>query len=322
MKERDKRGPLDLDLPERKIIIDEMGRVASIKERARFDAHKLIEEFMVAANVAAAEELEKRRVPCLYRVHEAPSPEKLAALREFLESIEVSLPKAQRLQPRQFNTILERAAPTAHAPIVNMVVLRSQSQAFYTAGNLGHFGLSLDRYAHFTSPIRRYADLMVHRGLIRALGLGGDGLSDEDATRLDDIGEHISVTERRAMSAERDAVDRYMAAFMADKVGATFDGRISGVNRFGLFVALDDTGAEGLVPISTLGREYFRHDESRHALVGEETGTMFRLGDSVHIRLAEATPITGGLRFELLYDAPQARAKHKAKPHKRKRRKR
>ena len=304
LKEREARGPLDLDLPERKVIIDEMGRVASIQERTRLDAHKLIEEFMIAANVAAAEELEKHRTACMYRVHETPAPEKLESLREFLESLEMKVPKAQRLAPGHFNTIIARAADTPHAHIVNMVVLRSQTQAYYGPDNLGHFGLSLDRYAHFTSPIRRYADLIVHRGLIRALKLGDDGLSDDAATRLSDVGEHISVTERRAMNAERDAVDRYMAAFMADKVGATFEGRISGVSRFGLFVTLDDTGADGLVPISMLGREYFRHEEAIHALVGEETGTTFRLGDAATVRLAEATPITGGLRFEVLYDAP------------------
>lgn len=311
LKERAKRNPLDLDLPERKVHLDEMGRVLFVAEQARFDAHKLIEEFMIAANVAAAEELERRRTECMYRVHEAPSREKMQALEEFLKTLDYRLPKAQRIMPGHFNAVLARADGTAHQHVVNTVVLRSQSQAAYSPDNMGHFGLALDRYAHFTSPIRRYADLIVHRGLIRALKLGEDGLDAETAQRLDEIGDHISTTERRAMGAERECVERYMAAFMADKLGARFEGRISGVSRFGLFVSLDDTGAEGLIPISTLGREYFRHEQGSHALVGEETGTTFQLGDAITVRLLEAAPITGGLRFEVLYDAP-ARGKKRA----------
>jgi ribonuclease R len=302
LKERERRGPLDLDLPERKVELDDAGNVARIALRERFDAHRLIEEFMIVANVAAAEELEKKRTPCMYRVHEAPAEEKLAALREFLETLSLKLPKGQRLGPHHFNKVLNRAHDTDQSHIVSTVVLRSQSQARYSPDNLGHFGLALDKYAHFTSPIRRYADLLVHRGLIRALRLGSDGLKPDAAERFADIGEHISMTERRAMTAERDANDRYMAAFMSDKVGSEFGGRISGVSRFGLFIALDETGADGLAPISTLGREFFRHDEKAHALVGGDTGTIFRLGDPVRVRLAEAAPITGGLRFEVLYD--------------------
>ncbi|MDA0338652.1 MAG: ribonuclease R [Proteobacteria bacterium] len=319
LKERAIRQPLDLDLPERKVILDDEGNVASIQERTRFDAHRLIEEFMIVANVAAAEELEKHQTPCMYRVHDAPAPEKLAVLQEFLESIKMKVPKTERLSPRHFNQILAKVVGTPHGDMANMVVLRSQSQALYSPDNLGHFGLSLERYAHFTSPIRRYADLMVHRGLIRALKLGDDGLSEDVASRFHEIGEHISVTERRAMYAERDAIDRYMAAFMADKVGAKFEGRISGVSRFGLFVTLNETGADGLIPISKLGREYFRHEEKLHALVGDESGTTFRLGDPATVRLAEATPLTGGLRFELLYDAPASRrpAKNKGGRHRR-----
>jgi ribonuclease R len=311
VKEREKRGPLDLDLPERKVELDELGNVARIALRERYDAHKLIEEFMIAANVAAAEELEKHRTACMYRVHEPPAEEKLAALREFLETMNLKLVKGQRLSTHQFNRILEKAHETAQSHIVSTVVLRSQSQAYYSPENQGHFGLALQRYAHFTSPIRRYSDLLVHRGLIRALRLGQDGLRDDAAADFREIGEHISQTERRAMVAERDANDRYMAQFMSDKVGSQFKGRISGVSRFGLFVQLDETGADGLVPISSLGWEFFVHDEKQHALVGRETGTMFRLGDAVTVRLAEATPITGGLRFELIYDAGPRRFRGK-----------
>lgn len=303
VKERTKRGPLDLDLPERKVELDELGNVKRIALRERYDAHKLIEEFMIAANVAAAEELEKRRTACMYRVHEPPAEEKLAALREFLDTLSLKLPKGQRLTPHHFNNVLSRSKDTAQSHIVSTVVLRSQSQAYYGPENQGHFGLALERYAHFTSPIRRYSDLLVHRGLIRGLRLGQDGLRDDAAASFNETGEHISMTERRAMVAERDANDRYMAAFMSDKVGSQFKGRISGVSRFGLFIALDETGAEGLAPISSLGWEFFRHDEKAHALVGGESGTIFRLGDPVTVRLAEAAPITGGLRFEVIYDA-------------------
>jgi ribonuclease R len=313
LRERGKRGPLDLDLPERKVELDEFGNVRRIALRERFDAHRLIEEFMIAANVAAAEELEKRRTPCMYRVHEPPAEEKLAALREFLDTLSLKLPKGQRLGPHHFNKVLERARDTAHSHIVSTVVLRSQSQAYYGPDNMGHFGLALDRYAHFTSPIRRYSDLLVHRGLIRALRFGSDGLRDDAAADFPEIGQHISMTERRAMVAERDANDRYMAAYMSDKVGSQFRGRISGVSRFGLFIALDETGAEGLAPISSLGWEFFRHDEKAHALVGGESGTIFRLGDPVTVRLAEAAPITGGLRFEVIYDAAARRARPKGR---------
>lgn len=313
LKERAAREPLNISVPEKQIMLDAEGRVASIQDRITLDAHRLVEEFMIATNVAAAETLEHKRSVCMYRVHEAPSPAKLDALREFLESLGYNLTKGQRLQPFHFNRILARAADTPHIRTLNTVVLRSQSQAFYGPSNLGHFGLSLDRYAHFTSPIRRYADLVVHRALIRALDLGPDGLLGETEERLEEIGEHISVTERRAMAAERDATDRYMAAYMKEHIGAQFEGAISGVTRFGLFVSLAESGAEGLVPIRTLSDDYYRHDEARHALIGERTGRRFGLGDDVTVRLAEAEPLTGATRFELLYDAAPARRRSKRK---------
>jgi ribonuclease R len=254
---------------------------------------------MIMANVAAAETLEHARMPLIYRVHEEPSKEKLIAFSDYLRTIGISFAKGQVMRPAVFNRILERARHTPHREVINDVVLRTQAQAVYAPENIGHFGLNLARYAHFTSPIRRYADLIVHRALIRALKLGHDGLSDPKIARLKDTADHISMTERRAMAAERDSVDRYVAAYMQDRVGAVFDGRITGVTRFGLFLRLADTGAEGLLPMRSLGTEFFRHDEKRHALVGDRTGRAYRLGDTLTVRLAEAAPLTGGLRFEL-----------------------
>jgi ribonuclease R len=297
---RDRRAPLDLDLPERRVILGADGRVSSIAFRERLESMRLIEEFMVQANVAAAETLEKMRTPLIYRVHERPSLEKLHAFADYLRTIGLSFAKGQVVKPETFNRILAVAKGGPHADVLNDVVLRTQAQAVYAADNIGHFGLNLQRYAHFTSPIRRYADLVVHRALIRALKLGADGLGDSEMTKLAQTAEHISLCERRAMAAERDSTDRYVAAFMEDRVGAVFNSRITGVTRFGLFVRLKETGADGLIPIRTIGEEYFRHDERRHALVGERTGTAYRLGDMVTVRLLEAAPLTGGLRFELV----------------------
>jgi ribonuclease R len=297
---RDKRQPLDLDLPERQVEFGPDGRITGYHPRPRYDAHKLIEEFMIAANVAAAEALEACKQPCVYRVHAEPSRERVDALRDFLDSLDYRLAKGQVLQPRLFNAILARAKDTPHMHLVNQVVLRAQAQAEYAVANIGHFGLALRRYAHFTSPIRRYADLLVHRALVKGLGLGPGGMGADEAGGLADTAAHISMTERRSMTAERDALDRFAAAFMADRVGAVFAGRIDGVTRFGLFVQLAESGASGLVPMRALGDDFFVHDERQHALVGRKTGQTFRLGEPVDVRLAEADAVTGSLRFELV----------------------
>ncbi len=312
---REKRQALDIELPERRIVIAEDGTVERIEPRARLDSHKLIEEFMIAANVAAAETLERIRRPCMYRIHEPPDPAKVEALREFLASIGYRLARGQVIRPRHFNDILRKSADTPHHRLVHQLVLRSQNQALYGPGNLGHFGLSLVRYAHFTSPIRRYADLLVHRALIGGLGLGGGGggIGAEAAGNFVAAGEHLSVTERRAAAAERDAVDRFTAAFLADRIGGTFPGSVNGVTRFGLFVTLDETGADGIVPMRSLPDDYYFHDEDHHRLIGERHGRTYSLGERVEIRLVEAEPITGSLVFELL-EAQGAATGRRRKP--------
>jgi ribonuclease R len=298
---RDDRGPLDLDLPERKIVLTAHYTVDRVVTPERLDAHRLIEEFMILANVAAAETLERARVPLIYRVHDEPDIERVNALREFLKTLDISLPKGGALRPEQFNRILVRVKGHDVEKLVNELVLRTQAQAEYAAENYGHFGLNLRRYAHFTSPIRRYADLIVHRGLIRALKLGDGALPEgADIAALNEISAAISATERRAMKAERETFDRLLANFLADRVGATFEGHISGATRAGLFVKLDDTGADGFVPARTIGTEYFQYREDRHALVGQGSGETYRLGDRVTVRLVEAAPVAGALRFELL----------------------
>ena len=302
---RTARGTLDLDLPERRVSIDPDGRVTGVAPRPRLDSHRLIEEFMIAANVAAAEELERHHQPTMYRVHAPPSDEKLQALRDFLHTLGIGLPPGNQVHPRDLDHVLRRVAETPEASLVNEVMLRSQSQAAYSPDNIGHFGLALPRYAHFTSPIRRYADLLVHRALIRGLALGTDGLSDDEAARFAETAELITATERRAQLAERDAVDRYLAAYMADKRGAHFAARISGVTRFALFVTVAESGASGIVPVSTLPDDYWQHNEREQTLSGRRTRLVFRLAQEVEVRLAEASPVTGGLVFHVLQGMPQ-----------------
>ena len=300
---RDKRGPLDLDLPERKILLDEKGAVRSVVTPPRLDSHRLIEEYMILANVATAETLEAKRAAFVYRVHDEPSLEKLNNLAEFLASIGIKLAKGQVLRAAQFNGILARVKGTDNEHIVNEVVLRTQAQAEYSVENYGHFGLNLRRYAHFTSPIRRYADLIVHRALIHALHLGSDGAAPASNEELAEIAAAISAAERRAMAAERETSERLIAAHLADQIGAAFQGRVSGASSAGLFVKLDETGADGFIPASMLGDDYFRHDPARHALIGSRTGQIHRLGDIVTVRLVEAAPLAGALRFELLRES-------------------
>ena len=295
---RQARGTLDLDLPERQVFLVD-GKVEKIIPRPRLDSHKLIEEFMILANVAAAEELERLHRACMYRVHAPPIEEKLEALRTLLHGMDIALPPGNALHPRDLDRVLQKVAGTEEASLVNEIVLRAQMQASYSPDNIGHFGLALTRYAHFTSPIRRYADLLVHRALISGLKLGLGGLDAEDPARFPETAEHISATERRAALAERDAIDRYLAAYMADKVGATFPARISGVQRFGVFITVLDSGASGLIPMSGLGDDFYVYDEPTQSLSGRRTRITWHLAQEVEVRLIEASPVTGGMIFAM-----------------------
>ncbi|WP_192243673.1 ribonuclease R [Mesorhizobium silamurunense] len=314
---RDSRQPLELELPERKILLKPDGTVDRVVVPERLDAHKLIEEFMIQANVAAAETLEGKKEPLVYRIHDAPSLAKQESLREFLHTLGLSLARGAQMRPGQFNGILERVRGADNEALVNEVVLRSQSQAEYSPKNIGHFGLNLRRYAHFTSPIRRYADLIVHRGLIAALGLGAGGLTQQEADRLEEVGALISATERRAMAAERDTVDRLIAAYLAERINDTFDARISGVTKAGLFVQLPQYGADGFIPVSSLGGDYYIYDETARSLFGERIGKGYQLADRVEVRLLEVAPMAGAMRFEMLSDPKplpgSRRSFHKAK---------
>ncbi|MER8838762.1 ribonuclease R [Mesorhizobium sp. M0913] len=314
---RDTRQPLELDLPERKILLKQDGTVDKVVVPERLDAHKLIEEFMIQANVAAAETLEAKRQALVYRIHDAPSLAKQESLREFLQTLGLSLARGAQMLPNQFNGILARVRGADDEGLVNEVVLRSQSQAEYSPANIGHFGLNLKRYAHFTSPIRRYADLIVHRGLIAALGLGPGGLTQDEAERLEEVSALISATERRAMAAERDTVDRLIAAYLAERIDDRFDARISGVTKSGLFVQLPQYGADGFIPVSTLGGDYYIYDETARSLFGERTGKGYQLADRVEVRLIEVAPMAGAMRFEMLTEPKplpgSKRSFHKAK---------
>ncbi|MEM7519438.1 MAG: ribonuclease R, partial [Pseudomonadota bacterium] len=299
-KARAVRQPLDLDLPERRVELTDEGKVKSINFKDRLDAHRLIEEFMVLANVAAAETLLAKRVPLLYRIHEEPTQEKLDSLRETAEAAGFTLAKGQVLHTAHLNKLLNDAAGSDDAELINLTTLRSMTQAYYGPQHIGHFGLALKSYAHFTSPIRRYADLIVHRALITAHGWGKDGLRPEDEETLEKTGAHISDTERRSMTAERDTTDRYLAAYLSERVGNEFTGRISGIARFGVFVKLDETGADGLLPMRTLGNEYFHYDRESQTLMGADSGQIISIGQRVTVRLTEAVPVTGGIALELL----------------------
>ncbi|MEP1353983.1 MAG: ribonuclease R [Tateyamaria sp.] len=311
---RHRRQPLELDLPERQIVLEEDGTVSSVAFKDRLDAHRLIEEFMVLANVAAAETLNAKKSPLLFRNHEEPAPEKLEALRETAQAAGLNLAKGQVLKTAHLNRLLGQARDTDDAELINLSTLRSMTQAYYGPANFGHFGLALKNYAHFTSPIRRYADLIVHRALILAHGWGNDGLRAEDADTLEKTGTHISDTERRSMAAERDTTDRYLAAYLSERAGDEMEGRVAGIAKFGVFVKLDDSGADGLVPMRAIGAEYFHFDREAGTLMGADTGLTISVGQRATVRLAEAVPVTGGIALELLALDGQSLPKGRTSP--------
>lgn len=310
---RELRGALELDLPERKALIDETGNITAIVPRTRLASHQLIEEFMILANVAAAEALEAKNAPCVYRIHDRPADDRMETTREFLKEFGYSLPKSSDILPKNINHILKLSSERDDKQLIHTILLRTQSQAVYSPENIGHFGLALEKYAHFTSPIRRYADLLVHRALVKSYKLGDGALSDSEADHLNDISEHISATERRSMLAERDVMDRFTAQYLGHSIGKEFAGRVSSVTHFGLFVSLDESGADGIVPMSYLPRDYYIHDEKRHALVGKNSGRSFRLMDPVVVRVVEADSLRGSTVFEIItgdaYSPPRDRHK-------------
>jgi ribonuclease R len=311
MKARGQRRPLDLDLPERQVVLDPSGAITAVRLRARLDAHRVIEEMMIAANVAVARLLEARKAPVMYRCHEPPGREKLLALKEYLETLGISFALGQVVTPETFNRVLKQVGGRPEAEVVSEQVLRTQTQALYTPRNSGHFGLSLGAYAHFTSPIRRYADLVVHRSLVSALGLGEGGLPAGAESRMGAIAEHISLTERRAMEAERETLDRYVANHLAGRLGEVLEARVTGVTAFGLFATVEGVGGDGLLPAAALGQEYFRFDEASRALVGEQTGIRYAVGQRLRLRLVAAEPASGALGFALPETAPVVPARRK-----------
>ncbi|MDE0880297.1 MAG: RNB domain-containing ribonuclease, partial [Sphingomonas bacterium] len=298
-KARDARAPLDLDLPERRVILDDKGRIISVAPRARLDSMRLIEDYMIAANVAAAKALEAKKAPVMYRVHEPPSREKLVAMKDYLDTFDVPFALGQVIRPATFNHILDRVGDADFRPQIMEQILRTQTQAYYAPANHGHFGLALGSYGHFTSPIRRYADLIVHRSLTAAYKLGPGGLTEGEATSMDAIGQGISALERRAMEAERDTIDRYVAAYLSERVGEVMDVRITGVTNFGFFATVDGIGGDGLMPVRDIGGDYYRFDEAARTLTGEHGGDMYAMGQVLQLKLAEANPVSGALRFEM-----------------------
>jgi len=306
-KAREYRGTLDLELPERQVIFDDSGHIADIHPRPRFDSHRLIEEFMILANVAAAQQLEALKAPCIYRVHDAPDPAKIFVFRELVEGLGFSFPKSQAITPKAFLHLIHAAHGTPHQALVSQLTLRTQAQALYHPQNIGHFGLSLKKYSHFTSPIRRYADIIVHRSLCTALKLGEGGLPKD--ANLSEIGEQVSLTERRAAAAERAALERYITLYLQDKVGQIFEGRISGVTSFGLFITLEHSGADGLIHMGSLPGDYYIHEEHKHRLVGRRTRRVFTLGDPVTVLLKEVDTLTNSIALALVQETPPKKKK-------------
>ena len=309
LKARAKRGAIDFETTETRMIFDDNGKIAQIVPEVRNDAHRLIEECMLAANVCASDFLASREHPALYRIHDSPSEDKLAKLREFLKEFGLGLGGGDEPRASDFAKLLEQVKDRPDAQLLQTVMLRSLKQAMYSPDNVGHFGLAYESYTHFTSPIRRYPDLLIHRGIKAALA--GEQYRPGD---WEQIGLHCSMTERRADEATRDVVAFLKCYFMQDRVGEEFTGSVSAVVPFGLFVALDDIFIEGLLHISDLGSDYFHYDETRHALMGERTGKQFRLSDRVKVQLVRVDMATNKIDFRLIEGPLPVEPKAPAQP--------
>jgi ribonuclease R len=296
---RIERGALDFDAPELKMRFDAQGRIAAFVEQSRNDAHRLIEECMIAANVEAARFLKKHRIPTLYRVHGAPEEDRLEQLRQFLQGFAITLPQDRPLTPQDFSAVLRKVADNAEARLIETVVVRSMPQAVYQPNNIGHFGLALEQYAHFTSPIRRYPDLIVHRGIRHVLRGGTADTLPPELQGMEAVGQQCSLKERRADEATRDAVSWLKCQYMQDKIGEEFDALVTGVVDFGLFVQAKGLQIDGLVHVSALGSDYFTRDSSGYRLVGARSKRVYRLGDHLRVRLINVVIDERKIDFEL-----------------------
>jgi ribonuclease R len=312
LKTRAQRGTLDLNIPELKVKFDQNGKVTAVLQRESLKSHQLIEEMMIAANVCAAKLLLKRNMPGLFRVHDKPDAVRVANLKMVLNSLKINVGKEKTFAPHQFNEVLSKTHSSPYERLVHDLVLRCQAQALYAPKNIGHFGLSLEEYTHFTSPIRRYSDLIVHRAIISTLNLGKDGFtySLEDLQR---ISEHINVTERRAASAERDTMDRYVIAFLQNHVGETFPATIVGVTKVGIFVSLDATGAQGLIHKRELPGEYYEFDQVYHRYVGTSTKRIYQLGQRVQVFVNNVNVVNCSTSFSLARERERKRIEKREK---------
>ena len=320
IRERTGRGALELDTPELKLKFDEQGRVAALVEQPRNDAHRLIEECMIAANIAAARFLDRHRVPTLYRVHGLPEVDRLETLRLFLREFGLWLPPAEEVRPEHLRDLLQKIGDRPDALLISTAVVRSMPQAVYQPGNIGHFGLALEHYAHFTSPIRRYPDLVVHRGIRQVLQGGDPQALVEWHGAFPVLGQDCSFRERRADEATRGAVAWLKCFYMQERVGEEFDGIVSGVVDFGLFVQLDGLQVDGLVHVTALGQDYFARDRSGFRLVGRSSGRVFKLGDRLRVRVVNVSLDDRRVDFELAGTAGEPRRARRPGPAGRRRR--
>jgi ribonuclease R len=315
LEQRRRRGAIDFDIPEAYVELGEDRRIESISTYERNDAHRMIEECMIAANVSAARFLRRHEIPTLYRVHDAPAADRLEELKRFLATFGVPFPKAKDLRPRHFARVLERVKDRPHGTLVETLLLRSMARAAYQPDDLGHFGLALAHYVHFTSPIRRYPDLLVHRAIKHVLSGEPPGRFPYSPRDMDGLGKHCSMTERRADDATRDAIAWLKCEFMRDKVGEVFEGVITGVTSFGVFVQLEDVFIEGLVHVTSLENDYYELDAPGHRLVGARTRKTYQLAAPLRVRVAAVDMEQRRIDFEPVEPKPRSRRRRRrAKP--------